>query len=673
MVKKKKLNKGGYGWLLSLLIIFLGAFLLIGYLPAQEAEKISRFGEYKGYSEDIYDSSVRTSQYLTMRDGVKIAIDVVRPALKGTLHEEPLPVVWTHTRYRRAIIRNGNLISELNSPHYQSLLKRGYILAAADVRGSGASFGSWHGIWTREETQDAYEINEWLASQPWCDGNVGMAGGSYLGVTQLMAAGTKPPHLKAIFPMVSLYDIYAVAYPGGVFYDDFIRHWSELTHMMDTQVIAAPVDEDKDGALLQSAIEEHKQSRTLIDIFLPLKYRDSVDEVTGVRPFYTWHPAAYTEEINESGIPIYLWCGWFDSFTRDGFFMFRNFNNPKKIVMGAWSHSPRDPDIQKEDFATAVIEQIRWFDYWLKGIDNGIMEEPPIRYHVMNDPKDNEWRTAEAWPIPEAAPTKFYFHEGPTGSVNSINDGLLSSEKLPEKSGRDEYVVDYSTTTGTATRWDNAVGGGFEYPDMTANDEKGLTYTTEVLTEDVEITGHPVIHLWVSSTATDGDFFAYLEKVDGNGISHYISEGAIRASHRALHEPYYETLGLPFHRSHEEDVVALEPGEPAELVFDLQPTSNVFNAGHRIRITITCADKDNASTPVLSPPPVVTVYRNKIRPSYIKLPIMDQEAAPEVDLDALPLSKDEFPPLAILFVALGIIILVIFLSAYMRKRIGPKK
>jgi predicted acyl esterase len=119
-----------------------------------------------------------------------------------------------------------------------------------------------------------------------------------------------------------------------------------MTRAMDIKIIAAPVDEDKDDALLKSAIEEHKQSRVLIDIFSPLKYRDSVEQGTGVQPFYTWHPAAYVEKINESGIPIYLWCGWFDSFTREGFFMFRNFKNPKKIVMGAWSHSPRDPDIQ---------------------------------------------------------------------------------------------------------------------------------------------------------------------------------------------------------------------------------------------------------------------------------------------------------------------------------------
>ncbi|UCE40898.1 MAG: CocE/NonD family hydrolase [Candidatus Aminicenantes bacterium] len=667
-IKISKKTNADCVWLMGLLRILCvcacAAFVLSGNLPAQEMEKISKFGEYKGYSEEIYDSSVRTSQYLTMRDGIKIAIDIVRPAQADKVHEDPLPVVWTHTRYRRSFVRDGKLRSELDSPFYQTLLKHGYVLAAADVRGSGASFGSWQGIWSQEETQDAYEITEWLASQPWCDGKIGMAGGSYLGITQLMAAGTKPPHLKAIFPVVALLDIYAVAYPGGVFYHDFIQHWSELTAKMDTQVIAAPVDEDKDEALLKSAIADHKLSRPLIEIFMPLKYRDSVDQVTGVQPFYTWHPAAFLEGINESVVPIYLWCGWMDSFTREGFSMFRNFKNPKKIVMGAWSHSPRDPDIQKEAFMPAIVEEIRWFDYWLKGIDNGIMDEPPIRYHVMNAPKDNEWRTADEWPLPEQNPTKYYFHAGPSGSVASVNDGRLSTEQLSSNSGKDDYAVDYTTTSGTATRWDNAVGGSFDYPDMTANDEKGLTYTTETLEKDLEITGHSVVHLWASSTATDGDFFALLEEVDAEGVSHYVSEGALRASHRALHEPYYDNLGLPFHRSHEEDMVELKPGEPAELAFDLQPISNVFNAGNRIRITITCADKDNASTPELSPPPTVSVYRNTQHASYITLPVI--QAADE------SLAADETSLGLILGIALGVIIFVIVFTTFMRRRLRTK-
>lgn len=652
---RKTLRPPYFLFLLLLLFFFLS--LSPPDFLAKETERISRFGEYQGYSAETYDSWVRSSQYLTMRDGMKLAIDIIRPAKEGKAAEEPLPVLFTHTRYRRAAIQDGKLRSYADSPATQTLIKHGYVIAVADVRGSGASFGSWQGIWTEEETQDAYEIIEWLASQPWCDGNIGMVGGSYPGVTQLMAASTNPPHLKAIFPIVALFDIYAIGFHGGVFYEDFIRTWSELTKLLDTERIAAPVDEDEDEELLKAAIEEHKSSRPLVDIFLLLKFRDSRDEFTGVNPFYEWHPAAFIKEINRSKIPMYIWGGWFDSFTKDCLLMFRNFKNPKKMVMGAWSHSPRDPEIAEEEFGIALIEELRWFDYWLKGIDNGIMEEPSIRYQVMNGPKDNEWRTAESWPLLAQELTKYYFREGPSGSVKSVNDGILSAESPQSGSGQDDYAVDYTTTSGENTRWDNAVGGGFSYSDMTLNDEKGLTYTAAPLTKDLELTGHPVVYLWVSSTATDGDFFVYLEEVDQEGVSHYISEGTMRASHRALHKPYYDNLGLPFHRSHEKDVSELTPGVPAELVFDLQPTSNVFNAGNRIRITVTCTDKDNALTPELSPPPTVSIYRNSNNSSYILLPVagLEEEAA--------------FPLLLVVLVLLGVAILVIVFTLFMRKKI----
>ncbi len=649
--------------LLFLLGILSTSLFIPGNLPAQETEKVSRFGEYKGYSEEIYDSSVRTSRYLTMRDGIKIAIDIKLPAIKDKVEEEPLPVIWTHTRYRRASIRGGKVLGELDSPLYTHLLKRGYVLAAADVRGSGASFGSWQGI-TTEEAKDAYEITAWLASQTWCDGNVGMLGGSYLGITQLMAASTNPPQLKAIFPVVAMFDLYHFSYMGGVFYHDWHEHWSKLTAFMDTERVAAPVDGEEGEPLLRAAVAEHKTNRSIYDILSPLKFRNSIDEVTGSKPYYEWLPSGYVKEINQSGIPIYQWCGWFDSFTKDGILMYRNFTTPNKLAMSAMSHSSSNPKIIQEVFTIGLIEMQRWFDYWLKDIDNGIMEEPDIHYHVMKTPNEWEWRTTDEWPLPEQSLMNYYFHEGPSGSVESVNDGKLSTERTADNSAKDDYVVDYTTTSGTATRWDNAVGEGFDYSGIGENDKKGLTYTTDVLGEDLEITGHPIVHLWVSSTATDGDFFVYLEEVDAEGISHYVSEGVLRASHRAIHEPHYDYLGLPFHRSHEEDVVELTPGEIAELVFDLQPTSNVFNAGNRIRITITCADKDSASTPELSPPPTVSVYRNTQHASHVILPVIS--ASTKIQ------TEDESPLALVLGIALGIIVFVIIFTTFMKRRLHPK-
>jgi putative CocE/NonD family hydrolase len=634
---------------------------------SQQEGKISRFGEYTGYSETAYDSWVRTSEYLTMRDGVRIAIDVIRPARGGKVAEAKLPVIWSHNRYRRATLRDGKVFSVVDSPLYQSFIRSGYILANADVRGSGASFGTWTGIFTPEESRDAYEITEWLASQAWCDGNVGMFGGSYLGITQLMAASTRPPHLKAIFPIVALFDLYGVVYHNGVFFDAFIRAWSDLTTELDKTSGVAPVNGDDGESLLRAALEEHAGNRRLIDILTPLRFRDGRDEATAARPYYEWQPAGHIKEINESGIPMYIWGGWFDSFTKDCILIYKNFAVPKTLVMGAWSHSPRDPEIAQEEYTLAITEALRWFDRWLKGIQNGIMDEPPVRYQLMKAPKQDEWRTATEWPLADAAAVPYYFGGGPSGSVPSANDGLLGTMPPTEAAGRDEYRVDYTTTSGKTSRWNNAVGAGFGYGDMTENDRKALTYTTPPLGEDLNVTGHPVAHLWVSSTAADGDFFVYLEEVDAQGVSNCVTEGAIKASHRGLGESYYDNLGLPFHRSHAEGARPLKPGKAVELVFDLQPTSNLFNAGNRIRITVVGADVDNALPLSQDPPPTVTVYRGNKTVSYISLPVVGGKPIATAKPGEQIVGEAGFS-LALALLLVGIVILVIVFAVWMRRR-----
>jgi hypothetical protein len=271
-----------------------------------------------------------------------------------------------------------------------------------------------------------------------------------------------------------------------------------------------------------------------------------------------------------------------------------------------------------------MIEHLRWFDYWLKGIDNGIMQEAQIYYYTMGPDEKAGWHTASQWPLPDGKPTNYYFNGEPSGSVESVNDGSLSLSVSADAIGLDNYVVDYSTTNGLMTRWQSDSGERILKQKRNDADTKGLTYTTSPLASEIEVTGHPVIHLWVSSTAKDGDFFVNLEDVDEDGNSYFITEGTLRASHRALSTPPFDNLGLPYHRSYAEDVAEL-PNEPVELVFNLYPTSYIFDTGHRIRITITCADKDNFLTPQLDPPPTVSLYRDADHPSSIVLPVISQE------------------------------------------------
>lgn len=577
-------------------------------LPANTSEeRLSQPGKYKGFSQPLYHESSSTSQYIPMRDGTKLAALILRPAQDGEAVSTPLPVIWTHNRYHREGI--------LNWPYLQTVLKYGYVIVSVDIRGTGASFGTYRDLFSPEEARDAYDITEWLAVQPWSDGNIGMFGRSYMGITQFMAASTAPPHLKAIFPEMSEFDRYSFIYPGGVFHNDFFRQWGDMINRLDADGL--PVNEDRDGIMLQEALQEHAGNMDVFDAYSHLPYRDSVSVLTGTQPYITNNPANYLKEIQSSGIPVYHWGGWYDMFPKHALLWYSNLTNPQKIVIGPWAH----PELGYLDLA---IEEVRWYDYWLKGIDNGVMREAPIYYYTMGEGEKSGWHSAWEWPLPETKPTNYYFDGTKSSSVKSANDGSLSPAWPVTTTGVDEYVVDYSTTSGPATRWT----AGYDvmslvYPGtMMFNDEKGLTYTTPPLTAEVEVTGHPVVHLWVTSSATDGDFFVYLEDIGKASFSKYVTEGNLRASHRAISTAPYENLGLPYHRSYAEDIADLPNDQPVELVFDLLPTSYVFATGHRIRVTVTCADKDTALTPQLDPPPTVRLYRQADYASYIELPII---------------------------------------------------
>ncbi|WP_419950887.1 CocE/NonD family hydrolase [Candidatus Palauibacter sp.] len=612
-----------------------------GSAPAAGADagdapaRVSEFGRYEGYSEPRYDGWVTTSRYVEMRDGVRLAVEVTRPALGGMPESEPLPVVWTHSRYHR---NPGQIVSvlapDLDPPpdirsqvdaneDLQRLVLHGYVVAAAGVRGSGASFGRYEGLFSEVETADAIELIEWLASQPWSDGNVGMYGGSYLGITQYMAASGRPPALKAIFPDVAALDMYELMYPGGVYRDDLIQQWGVLTREFDTTIPAPPVDGDVEGVLLRQAMEEHKDNWDVIEQYGAVRYRD---QATSEHAWERHGPSGVLEDILEARVPAYHWNGWYDIFVTDATLWFANYRGPQKLGIGAWPHAGMpDPELMAERIELYAVEQHRWFDYWLKGIDNGVLDEAPIHYAVMNDPGDWRWVSAEAWP-PETTSRRLYFASGASGSVASVNDGGLSSDAPASEAAFDEYEVDLTTTTGTTSRWDNAVGAAPEmiYPDLTGTDARSLTYTTPPLESDLTVTGHPVVTLWVTSSTRDADFFVLLEEVDPTGFSRYVTEGVLRASHRALEQAPWDNLGLPFHRSYERDVEPL-PDAPTELRLDLHPTSTVFNAGHRLRLTVMGADRDNAEE-VSEDPPTVRVYRSASHPSSVELPIAQGSA-----------------------------------------------
>jgi len=597
-------------------------FLSLAWSPtlsttvAQDETRQSQPGEYRGYSKPLYTEWVRSSQYLTVRDGTQLAADIFRPSRERKAVEDALPVVWAGDRYHRSTPDGrGGAVSQLDmEPWLQTLVKYGYVVAVVDVRGSGASFGTTHVPFSVQEANDAYDVTEWLAAQKWCNGNVGMFGRSYLGITQYLAAGAAPPHLKAIFPEMAMFDLYSFAYPGGAFRDNFFMNWGKALTKLDTVALAAPVDDDRAGEKRAQAVAAHKSNGEIFQLLKELPYRDSKDKKSGILPYQVVNPAARLDAIRKSGVAIYHLGGWSDMWPRDTLLWYKNLDNPQKLIIGPWSH-------EASHGLSFAAEHLRWYDYWLKGIDNGIMREPPIHYFTNGAPRGQEWRAATQWPLPETVNSNFYFQPEPSGSINSPHDKSLSTTTPASGAGKVDYTVDYTTTSGAATRWTNGYGAPFGYQDMKPNDQKALTFTSPPLTSNTEVTGHPVVHLWVTSTASDGDFFVYLEAVTETGFSQYITEGVVRASHRATSTPSFDNLGLPFQRSFGGDVAPL-PAEPVELVFDLHPISNIFPAGQRIRVTVAGADTGNVSTPALSPPPTVSVYHNAQHASYITLPII---------------------------------------------------
>lgn len=616
--------------------------------------RISEPGRYEGYTEAVYDGWNRSSVYVPMRDGVRLAADIVRPTLAGELHDDQLPVLWTHTPYTRAVIDPEGRVEMgpiEGAERMLPLVAHGYVVVVVDVRGGGASFGRSDGMFSPAESRDAYEVTEWLAEQPWSDGNIGMFGRSYLGITQYLCAAQQPPHLKAIFPEMAWWDAYDVIYPGGIMRDDLIAMWSAGVRALDLGVPmlverwdgtpavnhpAAPVDADADQTLIRDARREHFTNRNVMEFAQSNPHRDSSEDG---EPIWTPRsPGRLCDEISASGAAVYNYGGWYDGFTRDACLAFAGLDNPSKLTI--------DPNYHTEmNGFDLAAEQRRWFDYWLKGIDNGIMDEAPVTYWLMGA-GEHPWRTAPDWPVPGADRVALYLDRGPTGTVASTNDGALA-DRPAAAAAVDRCSVDYSTTTGQANRWANLYGGegrtvAFDeghhlgYPDMAANDARGLTWTAPALPEDRDLVGHPSVHLWVEAdvegrAAADGadraevDFFAYLEEVSPDGFSRYITEGCLRLSHRATGAPPYEYLGLPWHPCGADDVsaaIADAGGGPVELAFDLQPVATRLRAGHRLRLTVTGADQASHRTPRLEPPAVIGVHRGSDYPSRVEIPVI---------------------------------------------------
>jgi putative CocE/NonD family hydrolase len=276
-----------------------------------------------------------------------------------------------------------------------------------------------------------------------------MMGGSYSGIAQLFAASQAPPHLRAIFPTMHMFDFYDNSYQNGIYMVDFFEEWDEIVRGLDasTAVPVAPVDDDPDGEMLARALALREQNGYPLDCIPFAPYRDSPPPC--VASWAAISPNTYIDAINASGVAVYQQGGWFDVRTPDPILWYVNLEVPHRLVMPDWSHG---------DFEEWLpVEILRWFDYWLKGVDNGIMDEPSLTYRLIGK---TAWRTAEQWPLPNEQRSPFYFHAGPSDSVDSVNDGSLFTEaphKVPKVRTNIRWITRPPSDRPTASQQATAV------------------------------------------------------------------------------------------------------------------------------------------------------------------------------------------------------------------------
>jgi hypothetical protein len=590
-----------------------------------------------------------TALYIKMRDGVQIAADVWLP--QDYQAGQRLPTLLRTTRYGRDgqfgwAYRLAVALKQTD-PHDEQtdyLNQRHFVVIVGDARGSGASGGHRETEFSREEISDLGELVNWAANQPWSNGCIGTFGGSYEGATAELTAVTNPPALKAVAPFSSQFDVGMLAFPGGVYDEAVLQPWSDLIRRLDTSggdVCVANglsglrcwwagrylrgvkrADADSDGKqLAQILAQRHNQYPT--ELLSLAEFRDDPLPLLGgsSTTFSEISVFGHRTQIESSRVAMQVWCGWLDAEVCEGALSrYLTFNNPQQVIIGSFSHSldfnadPFLPPAQHSPPEPTVEQQNRmmadFFDRLLRS-DASSPIESVIHYYTMGEGK---WHETKVWPpLGFERASRLYFAE----------NRALSPAPPVTATASDIYPVNFTASTGKEDRWTTELALDILYPDRSSEDGKLLVYTGSPLDTDVEISGSPVVGLEVSSTATDGAFFAYLEDVGPDGHVTYLDEGELRAINRkqtAIHERPYNSP-CPASDSSRHNAQPLVPGEPAELKICMWPTSILLRKGHQIRIALAGAD---AGTFRRYPPVgdvTWTVYRQSGLGSYLELPL----------------------------------------------------
>lgn len=559
---------------------------------------------------------VEKNVMVRMRDGVLLATDVYRPAGAG-----PLPAIVQRTPYDKegAALRNYSF-------EVMRAVQAGYVCVVQDTRGRYLSEGEFNPFF--DDGRDGFDTIAWVAGQPWCDGSVGMAGGSYFGATQWRAASETPDALKAMVPFVTAADYHeGWTYQGGAFELGFNLNWT-LVFLAAGELVRRLAKGDATPGELGALIAAVDDNDALFER-LPLT---DMPPLQGLAPYYfDWldHPAyddywkavAPKESHARITIPTFNIGGWYDLFLGGTIANFVAMKDKgARLLIGPWAHGDNTGWFNGRAYGflsnyaaldpTAI--HVRWFDHHLKGIDNGVDADAPVRLFIMGI---DQWRDEQDWPLPDTTFTPYYLHAG----------GALSTET---PGAEDPSTYDYDPASPVPT-----CGGPTFLPglfiaanagprDQRAIDGRGdvLTFQTEPLGKDTEVTGPIELVMYASSSARDTDFTGKLVDVHPDGRAEHLTDGILRARYR-------NSVSAP---------ELLEPGEVYELHVDLWATANVFRAGHRIRLDVSSSNFPRFDRNTNSGNTIATdtadalvvatnrVYHDASHPSHVILPLIER-------------------------------------------------
>ncbi len=528
--------------------------------------------------------------YIEMRDNTRIAADVFRPEKAGRY-----PALLSAAVYTKDIQQyHPGWCHSIEAGATGFYVPKGYVHVICQSRGSGLSQGQWSML-DHNEQQDTYDMVEWIAKQPWCDGNVGMIGDSYWAWIQWLAAEQKPPHLKCIVPHDGGMDRYRDDfYPGGIFNGGgFISRWVPDT--INQCLWPGPVEGKLPPANLIADVSARPEDG----------------------PYY-WERSAYNK-IDQIEVPVLSCVALTALHSRAQLAAYPNLKTVKKLII-----EPEAGRFAHLRFLTnRPLNQyiLRWLDYWLKGIDTGILNEPEV---AIFDNATRKWRYENEYPLKRTEWTKFYFHTASGTKATEPPYGSISMEP-PANEKPDHYKLPESGQQLLAGK-------------------PVLAFGSAILGRDIKVWGPLSAVIYGSSTTTDTDWFIKIKDIGPDGKTRLLNNGVLRASFRDV-DKSKSLPGQPFHTF--QKPTALVPNEIYEFQIEIRPIFYTFKAGHRIWVEIASDDLDffmplHTTDLLRTPWPAENrVYHDSEHPSHILLPVIPDSA--EIRKVESPLSEVEWP------------------------------